>query len=142
MRYSENIDYLIAAVMYLGTSTAAWARTAPNMALDLALDEKRLRAVLTGFPGLFRRSRQPNEAGEHYYSLQARYALRTEYGRVERSTSIPPLPLENVKLVYDFILRSAEDERTARRTKVGNGIAVAAAVISSLAAVGTALMGD
>jgi len=142
MRYSENIDYLIAAVVYLGTSSAAWARTAPNMALDLALDEKRLRTVLDGFPGLFRKSRAANESGEHFYSLQARYALRTEYGHVERSTKIPPLPMENIKLVYDFILRSADDERTARRTKIGNGIAVAAAVISSLAAIATALVAD
>lgn len=140
MRYSANIDYLIAAVVYLGTSTAAWARTAPNMARDLALDPEKLQAALDGFPGLFRKSRQTDDQGHPYYSLQARYALRTEYGPVERSTKIAPLPVENVKLVYDFIQRSADDERAGWRTVIGNSIAVTAAVVSAATAILVAVL--
>jgi hypothetical protein len=110
------------------------------MARDLALDSTKLQAVLDGFPGLFRKSRQTDDAGNPFYSLQARYALRTEYGPVERSTKIPPLPVESVKLAYDFILRSADDERSARRTFVGNTIAVTAAVVSAFTAIIVAIL--
>jgi hypothetical protein len=140
VRYSEHIDYLIAAVVYLGTSAAAWARTAPNMARDLSLDPEKLQAILDGFPGIFRKSWQTDDDGLPYYSLQARYALRTEYGPVERSTEIDPLPVENVKLIYDFIQRSADDERAGWRTLIGNSIAVTAAVVSAATAILVAIL--
>jgi hypothetical protein len=76
MKYNENLDYIIAAITYLGTHTYYWARTPKNMSSELSLDEKKLTSILTGFPGIFRRSRTiSKEYNQNFFSLQAR--LRT-----------------------------------------------------------------
>ena len=83
MKYSDNIDYLFASIMYLGTHGYYWARTPQSMANELRLDEPRLQQILEGFPGVFRKSvRISEENRQHYYALQARYALK-EGGDVE-----------------------------------------------------------
>lgn len=138
MKYSDHIDYLIASVFYLATQRGWWARTPKMMAEELSLDEAKLKAVFDGFPGLFRKSPRParySETGQHYYSLQARYAQRDHYEEQEETTDIPPLDTDKIRLLYDFILKSADDERTRWRSLLGNGIAVTAAIISSMTAV-------
>jgi hypothetical protein len=134
MRYSEHVDYLIASVFYLATQRGWWARTPRMMALELSLDEAKLMRVFEGFPGIFRKSPRPSDTGQHFYSLQARYAQRDHYKEKEETTDIPPLDTDKVRLLYDFILKSADDEKTRWRALVGNGIAVTAAVVSSLTA--------
>ena len=135
MRYSEHIDYLLASIVYLGTQPSFWARRPNYLAAELSLDEARMRRVLNGFPGIFRKSPKAAEHGEHYYSLQARYALRTDYNTVEKKVRIPPLPVETVRLMYEFVQKSADDERSGWRSILANGVAVAAAITSALTAV-------
>jgi hypothetical protein len=135
MKYSDHIDYLLASVFYLATQRGWWARTPRRMAEELSLNEARLLAVFEGFPGIFRKSARPGDEGQHFYSLQARYAQRDHYGQREEVTDIVPLDTEKIRIIYDFIHKSAEDERTRWRAMVGNSIAVTAAVISALTAV-------
>jgi len=135
MRYSDHVDYLIASVIYLGTQPSWWARRAVHLAAELSLDEAQLLTVFDGFPGIFRKSGWTDEDQRHFYSLQARYAQRTDYSAHEREIDIPPLQSDRIRLIYDFIVKSADDERTRFRALVGNGIAVAAAVISAMTAI-------
>ena len=135
MRYSDHVDYLIASVIYLGTQKGWWARTPTAMASELSLNSEHLKTVFEGFPGIFRKSARPSSTGEHFYALQARYAQRTQYREREEITDIPPLETDKIRLIYDFILKSADDERTRHRAYLGNGIAVGAAIISALTAI-------
>lgn len=135
MKYSDNVDYLIASVIYLATQRGWWARTPANLAEELSLDRKRLAQVFEGFPGIFRKSKRPSPTGEHYFALQARYALRTDYGQKEESTDILPLKTEEVRLIYDFVLKSADDEKARHRMFIGNSIAVGAAIVSAATAI-------
>jgi len=135
MKYSKHVDYLIASVIYMATHKRWWARTPTNLGKELSLDAGKLRLLFEGFPGIFRKSPRPSGNGEHYYSLQARYAQRTDYTAKEEKIDIPPLDTDKTRLIYDFILKSADDERTRVRTWTGNGIAVTAAVISAIAAI-------
>jgi hypothetical protein len=135
MRYSAHVDYLVASIFYLATQRGWWARTPKMMAMELSLDEDKLLAVFEGFPGIFRRSMRPSDSGQYYYSLQARYAQRDQYDEREETTDIPPLETDKIRLLYDFVLKSADDERSRLRALVGNGIAVGAAVISAMTAI-------
>lgn len=136
MRYAAHIDYLIASIFYLATQRGWWARTPRMMAEELSLDETRLIAVFEGFPGLFRKSARPSQyQGQHYYSLQARYAQREDYEEREETADIPPLETDKLRLLCDFVLKAADDERNRSRALIGNGIAVAAALVSALTAV-------
>ena len=75
------------------------------------------------------------------YSLQARYAQRDHQGKPDQRVSyIPPLETEKIRLLQDFVLKSAEDERIRKRTIIGNGIAAGAAVVSAVTAIVVALM--
>jgi hypothetical protein len=77
MKYSNNIDYLFASIIYLGTHTYWWARSPQSMARELQLDERRLQEVFEAFPGIFRKSvRTDRDTQQHYYALQARYAQK------------------------------------------------------------------
>ena len=141
MRYSDNIQYLVPSSMYLGTNAGWWARSAGNMAFELSLDEGRLLAVFEGFPAVFRKSRiVDQQTGQHFFALQARYAQRVggNLDEAERAIDVPPLATDHLKLVVDFVLRMAEDERVARRTWIANGIAIAAAVVAACAAIAAA----
>lgn len=80
MRYADNIDYLLASILYLGTHTFYWARSPSSMASELSLDQDKLADVFRAFPGIYRSSKRTSPQGEHYYALQARYALK-EGGR-------------------------------------------------------------
>lgn len=135
MKYSDNVDYLIASIIYLATQRGWWARTPTNLAAELSLDRERLGQVFEGFPGIFRKSTRPSSTGEHYYSLQARYALRTDYDAKEEVTDIIPMKTEEVRLIYDFVLKSADDERARQRMFIGNSIAVGAAIVSAVTAI-------
>jgi len=135
MKYSDNIEYLTASVIYLATQTGWWARTPAALAAELSLDHAKLKMVFEAFPGIFRKSMRPSNTGEHYFSLQARYAQRTDYGQAEEVTDIPPLGTDHIRLIYDFILKAADDERAAKRALIGNSIAVLAAITAAIAAI-------
>jgi hypothetical protein len=70
------------------------------------------------------------------YSLQARYAQKDGQTPSDaRISHIDPLSTDKLRLLQEFILQAAEDERAGRRAVIGNSIAVTAAVISAAAAV-------
>jgi uncharacterized protein YbdZ (MbtH family) len=141
-KYSRHIDYLIASIFYLGTQDYWWARTPLMMAQELALNEAKLELVFEAFPGIFRRSLSPDkENGQLMYSLQARYAGKdhktqpdTQYSRIE------PLSTDKIRLLQEFVLKSAEDERAGRRAIFGYSIGVTAAVITASAALYAAVL--
>jgi hypothetical protein len=136
-RYSESVDYLVAAIMYLGTHTYYWARTPKHMASELSLDEARLSSVFEGFPGLFRRSAKRASNRQYFYSLQARYAQREGEGTVdpEQVSYIEPLSPERLELVLNFVLQMAEQETRERHNRTTNYVAVGAAIVSAATAI-------
>jgi hypothetical protein len=131
--YKRHIDYLLASVVYLGTNNKFWSRSPSKLAAELSLDKAKLIAVFEAFPGLFRKSKQLFE-GEYPYSLQARYAL-TEGKDEEGKDWHPPLTPEKLRLLYDFIQKSADEERAGLRSAIGYGLTAMAAVASALAAI-------
>lgn len=139
-KYSDHIDYLIASIIYLASQRGWWARTPKMLASELSLDENRLTAAFDGFPGIFRKSAKPSETGQHFYSLQARYALRDDYQGDETRVDIPTVPIETTRLIYDFVLKAADDERVRNRTAISNRLAVGAAIASAITAIIVALL--
>ena len=137
MKYSDNIDYLVSSILYLGTHTYYWARTPRGMASEISLDEIRLKSVFDAFPSIFRKSSKPGDHNQHYYSLQARYAQKEggDTPEPERVSHIQPLETESLNLLLDFVLKMTEHEKTDARGKVTGWVAVAAAVTSAAAAI-------
>jgi hypothetical protein len=137
LRYSDNLDYLTASIIYLGTQEFWWARTPHNMANELSLDEARLSSVFEGFPGIFRRSSNIEpKTKQRMYSLQARYAQKQQDDPADAQISyIRPLDMDKVRVLLDFVFKAADDERTRRHAFVSNWVAVGAAVVSAFAAI-------
>jgi hypothetical protein len=132
-RYSDHIDYLLASIVYLGTNHEFLSRTPSKLANELSLDQARLIATFTAFPGIFRKSLGKGETGEHPYSLQARYALRIKEESGEED--YPALPPETLRLLYDFVQKSADEERTSFRTNLTLALSTLAALLSAAAAI-------
>ncbi len=133
MKYSENIDYLVSSILYLGSHADYWARTPGGLAKEIAVDEDRLRAVFEGFPSIYRRSPGTDEKGQYRYSLQARYAQRE--GRGQDPGSIPPLETEKIDMLLNFVITMTEQEKTGRQVRLTNRVAAGAAVIAAVAAI-------
>lgn len=142
MRYKDNIDYLVASIIYLGTHKFYWARSPKNLASELSVDEQKLQAVFESFPGLFRKSKRSAGNGQHYYALQARYAQREggDTADPEEVSYIAPLDTAKLKMLTDFVLQSAEAERTSRRAGLTNAISAGAAVLAAITAVTVAVV--
>jgi hypothetical protein len=141
LKYKDNVDYLVSSIIYLGTHGFYWARSSSNLAAELSVDQDKLTRVFEGFPGLFRRSRRVGPNGQPYYALQARYAQR-EGGDVadpEEVSYIAPLTVDKLKMLTDFVLESAEAERTSRRANIANAFSTAAAVLAAATAILVAL---
>lgn len=136
MQYSENVDYLIASIIYLGTHSYYWGRTADELAEELGLDAEKLLAVFRGFPGLFRRTDRKAKNGQNYYALQARHAQREgrETKDPDGNEDIKPLDKDKLDLLIRFVLQMTEQEKTDRRSRWTNWIAVGASLVSALAA--------
>ena len=141
-KYSHNIDYLVSAIVYLGTHTYWWGRTCKNMAKELNLDAGRLHAVFEGFPGIFRKSQKLSSEGTPFYSLQARYAqYEAKQGEEPESVSdIAPLNNERLRLLLDFVQKMAEHERADRRGWVTGGISAGAAILAATVALAVGIM--
>jgi hypothetical protein len=145
MKYKENLDYLFASIIYLGTHGSWWARSPHRMASELQLDEARLEEVFKSFPGIFRKSERTNpETGQYFYSLQARYAQRkgTEVNDPTQDTTIHPLAMDKLQVVINFVLsrveaeNKEEDRKQSRQSaRISNLIATSAAIISSATAI-------
>jgi hypothetical protein len=137
MKYAEKIDYLVSSIIYLGTHTYYWARSPDALASELSMDATTLEEVFQSFPGLFRKSHRVAENGQHYYALQARYAQR-EGGDTkdpETTSYIEPVDVDKLKMLLDFVMKMADDEKATFRGWLASSIAVLAAVLSAIAAV-------
>jgi hypothetical protein len=134
-KYSDHIDYVVGAIIYLGTFTYWWARTAKFMARELHLDEQRLQTALDIFPGIFRRVEKKDL--QAYYSLQARYAqyISKEGEDPDPDSDIPPVDTDRLKLVIEFVQKMAELERTDARTWWAQFGSIAAVIISAIAVI-------
>jgi hypothetical protein len=150
MKYSPNIDYLFASIVYLGTNEYYWARTPQKMATELQLEEGRLQKLFDEFPGIFRKSIDASEEnGQHYYSLQARYALREGKEPIDIAVDsmIKVMQPNQLDVVIDFVLKMAEQESKEsdrRHTRINAllaaTVAVVAAVLAATAAVVAAVV--
>ena len=142
MRYSKDIDYLVSSIIYLATHSYYWARSPRALAIELSLNEERLTQVFNGFPGIFRKSSSITENGQHYYSLQARYAQREGKDTVEpdKVSYIEPLSTNKISLLLEFVQNMAEHENLDQRLWRQNSVAVAAAVVSAVTAVIVAII--
>jgi hypothetical protein len=142
MRYTDHLEYLVAGINYLSRS-GPWARTLSYLATELGLDAQRLQLVFEGFPGLFRKSLKTakhTDNSEHYFSLQARYAQRPDYGKTDEVTLIDPLSPQEIEMTLDFVLQAVQREQQTGSAKITNWIAVSAAVASAATAIIVALI--
>jgi hypothetical protein len=53
----EDIEYLVPLISYLGSNPYWWARSAPSLASELALDESHVQRIFERHPMIFRKSR-------------------------------------------------------------------------------------
>ncbi len=149
MRYCDHIEPLTALVSYLAL-TKRKSRTPGGLAHDLGLDEGVVKSVVSGFPGIFRKSRNRANNGpykdQHFYTLQMRYATRY---RVDKKTAMDPLPPDYVVALFDMISRRSSQELTQqqvvrqnRLTLIGAWIAAGAAAVAALIATIGQVMGS
>ena len=134
--YSDNVDYLVSSILYLGSHTYYWARTPSGMSSELSLDEQRLGEVFDSFPAIYRRSSKPSKNGQYFYSLQARYAQRKggDTSEPDEVSNIQPLETEKIDMLLQFVLKMVEQEKSDARNRTTNFVAVGAAVVSALSA--------
>jgi hypothetical protein len=71
--YTDYFDPLVALVTHL-SATHRKSRTVPNLVRDLGFPQEDVEVVLTGFRGLFRRSREPGTDGNFFCTVHLRYA--------------------------------------------------------------------
>jgi hypothetical protein len=136
MKYADHIDYLVALVIYLGSSKFWWARSPEALSQHLGLEERRVLQVLDGFPGLFRRGRYSAKQKQYFYSLQARYAqYDSENGEEPKQVSdIPYLSMDSIKVVLEFVQKMVEHEKNDRRLQITQFCSIAAAGLAAITA--------
>jgi hypothetical protein len=141
MRYSTHIDYLVGSIIYLGTSQFWWGRTPSNLAEELNWDAATLKDTLEAFPGLFRKSRDPLNNNEHSYSLRARYAqYKAKNGEEPKVVSdIPPVSMDKLKVIIDFVQKMSEYEQTNVRARHTNILLIVTATMTVLTSLFTGL---
>jgi hypothetical protein len=120
------------------------------MADELQFDEGQLQKIFEGFPHIFRKSvKVSRENGQHYYTLQARYALRRgkDIEDPGEDTEIDAMKPDQLDVVIDFVLKMAEQESKEsdrRQSRINAWLAAAvagaAAVIAATAAVVAAML--
>ncbi|MFQ5471422.1 MAG: hypothetical protein ACE5FA_00875 [Dehalococcoidia bacterium] len=139
--YSDHREVLTALVSYLAL-TQQKSRTPTGLAMDLGLDKDDVHAALDGFPGLFRRSRNPSnrseQPGEHFYTLHVRYATRRIEDEREEASDEPPLASGYLESLLNIIssragheLEHAREEARGRLTLLGAWVAAVAAILAA-----------
>lgn len=136
LRYAEHLDHLIALTTYLAL-TPEVSRTPQGLARDLSLREDVARASLEGFPSIFRKSRRTSPEGERYYTLHARYALRTggpQANQAELRSDLLSTVLLFISRQAEQELASAHSERQQRQALVASIVAAVAGIVAALLA--------
>jgi len=149
-RYSEHLDVLTALITYMAF-TKNKSRTPRPLAMDISLPPEVVEEVLNAFPGIFRKSRNVDDKGAHFYTIHARYAMRKS-GPEDEEAELPELRAEIMKVLLDFVVGNARSEQARRHlefqvdaatknAKFAAFVATLAAVISLIGIFVTALLG-
>ena len=101
------------------------------LARELSLDEKKLQRIFDGFPGIFRKSQRFAPHGQHYYSLQARYAQREgkDTSDPDEISFIDRLDADRLGMLLDFVLKMTEHEKASFRGWAGNIVSIIAVIV-------------
>jgi hypothetical protein len=145
--YSKYLDILIALMTNLALTNAK-SRTVPRLASELAFLESDVRATLEAFTGIFRKSKNTDSKGEHFFTLHVRFALRATE---QEDGPLPNVRPELLKVLLEFVSQraaaEAEEQRfrqeldhTARNAKLAAGAALCAAVFAAIAVILAAIL--
>ena len=147
-RYTDNADVLIALISYLA-ATRKKSRRPKKIAEDLGLDRAEVTLVLHTFKSLFRESHRFHEKSkEHYYTLYLRYALRSQAKAAKEQAdeeaddneiARQPLSDAQIAMLFEFVARMVEQERTAEISRQTNQVAVRSSKRAAGAAIFSAL---
>jgi hypothetical protein len=141
-RILEDLEYLIPLISYLGSNPFWWARSAPSLAKELALNEDRVQQVFERHPMIFRKSRFIDESKAHSYALQARYAQRRD-GQTDHPPQVSAFPVlseSQVISLIEFLVKLSALETGVRSARTSAVVAVSAAIISALVAISVAFL--
>ena len=146
--YSKHQATIVALVTHLALTK--WkSRTPSRMANSLGLEDQEVRLVLEKFKDLFRKSKRhdPNN-NEPYYTLQAKYAIRSYQDPGFQETqeiASQPLDMKDTDIILQHIKDAVDREHkskhqdSANRTNlktawIGAAAIIVAAVIVALIA--------
>jgi hypothetical protein len=134
-RYSENLETLIALVTHLAMTDWA-ARSPPNLAKALSIDQSDIEHVLESFKGLFRKSKSTSKkTGAHFYALQLRYARQWLEDAEDEDTKRPPLEQEYLATLLEFISHRAQEEAGRSLGLVTAWVAACASIVVAILAI-------
>lgn len=140
----DDIEYLIPLISYLGSNPVWWARSAPSLSRELALDENRVQATFERHPMIFRKSRFIEESDAYSYALHMRYAQRSD-GETENPPQVSAFPvLSEVQLLalVEFLIKVSTLDTGVRSATRNSYVAVGASILAAIAALtGTLLKG-
>lgn len=142
--YSEDLEPITALVTHLAMMKYR-SRTPSRLAKSLGFSNDVLEGVLNAHPGLFRRSlRKSPKYGEHFYTLQLRYARRylEEEGdaAAEEGALEEPLSAEYFQTLLNFVSLRAQQEEVGRQQSRQNMVSVVSAMLAALAAIAAAVI--
>lgn len=144
--FTHDFHYLSALVQHLGAHEKWNSRTPRNIADSIGLEKNEVERVLEQYPAFFRKSSNKSSQNEPLYSLHLRYARRKVNAETNQKEAAPVDSSELsmlLTLITNMIGLEAEDKRLKTEIKNNNTkvwAAVIAAVVSSLAAIVTALV--
>ncbi len=140
-RYADHIDVLTALITYLAL-TEKISRTPYYLARDLGLAKVQVSDTLAGFPGIFRRSRRTGETpdgDQPYFTLHARYTLRTLHEEDDQSAEATLAP-DLLRTLLDFVSARARSEEEGRRQARTQRYTLVTAVLAFVAALAAAFI--
>jgi hypothetical protein len=98
--------------------------------------ESEILRAIQAFGGLFRTSSVHSDRGEAQYALHLRYAKHKKSDHFSEGTDVPDaLTSEDLDGLIGFVTERANQEALRRQAIYTNLVAVAAAVISAIAAI-------
>ena len=134
-QYSKNLETLIALVTHLAMTDWA-ARSPPNLAKALSIDQAEIENVLESFKGLFRKSKNPSKkTGAHFYALQLRHARQWLQDDDDEDAKRPPLEQEYLSTLLEFISHRAQEESARSLGFISAWAAAGATILVAIIAI-------
>ncbi|MBB3104145.1 hypothetical protein [Azomonas macrocytogenes] len=135
LSYSEHLDTLIALVTHLAMTDWS-ARTSPNLAKAVSIDQKEVETVLASFKSLFRKSEKTSKkTGAHFYALQLRHARQWLEGEEDEETKRPPLEQEYLNSLLEFISNRAQEESSRSTGLISAWITAGVSLVIAIIAI-------